>query len=86
MRVCGEKPVPPLDAVKEFSQPDVKKTEKEITKYIKGLETPSLPAVKLKRHIMGRAQEKFTGYIEGKRLAEIVDKFIDGASDGLKKA
>jgi glutamyl-tRNA(Gln) amidotransferase subunit E len=86
MRVCGEKPVPPLDAVKDFSQPDVKKTEKEITKYIKGLETPSLPAVKLKRHIMGRAREKFTGHIEGKRLAEIVDKFIDGASDGLKKA
>ncbi len=84
--VCGEKPVPLVDAVKEFSQPDGKKTEKEITKYIKGLESPSISGDKLKRHLMGRAQERFTGRIEGKRLAEIIDKFIDGASEGSKKA
>jgi glutamyl-tRNA(Gln) amidotransferase subunit E len=80
--VCGEAPVPPESAVGEYSHAGGKKLEKEITKYIKGLELPPLPGDKLKRHLMGRAREKYTGRIEGRRLAEIVDAFIAEGTSG----
>jgi glutamyl-tRNA(Gln) amidotransferase subunit E len=75
-KVCGENPLPPEEAVKEFARPNSGKTEKEITKFLKSLEIPELPADKLKRHLMGLAREKFVGRIEGKRLAEIVAEFV----------
>ena len=75
-KVCGEDPQPPEKAAKEFARPDSGKTEKEITRFLKDLEIPELPAEKLNRHLMGLARETYTGRIEGKRLAEIIDEFV----------
>ncbi len=81
-KVCSENPLPPLDVIKEFTRPDGKNIEKEIVKFIKGLDIPTLSADKTKRYVMGRAREEFTGRIEGRRLSEIVDEFIASASKG----
>ena len=83
--ICGETSVPPEDAIKEFAQPDDKKTEKKIVKYLKELEIPSLSSDKLKRYLMGGARKQFNGRIRGRRLADIVEEFITSGVDDKNK-
>ena len=64
------------EAAWAFESMDEEVIEREVEDFLEGLDIPSVPDDKLKRHLMGRTRERYPWQIAGKRLSELVDAFI----------
>ena len=84
-QVCDGKTGKSSDAEWTFEHIDSKKIEKEVKGLLEEFERLLIPDDKLKRYLMGRVRERFPWQIEGSRLADLVDEFIQASGKRTKK-